>query len=64
MPAMLPLIPYTLDDQILTVQREIEMRERVYPRQVAAGRMTERKADHELQCMRAVLTTLLKLRTA
>ena len=57
------MIPYSLDDQIECVQREIAMRERVYPKWVASGHMTERKADHELQCMRAVLTTLLKLRT-
>jgi len=60
---MPPLFPFSLDDQIQTVQREIEMREQVYPKLVQGGRMTERKADHELQCMRAVLTTLVKLRT-
>ena len=61
---MPPLIPYSLDDQIQCVQREIAMRERVYPKWVSSGRMTERKADHELQCMRAVLATLIKLRAA
>lgn len=34
------------------------MRERVYPRQVGNGRITQRLADRELALMRAVLTVL------
>ena len=60
---MSDLFPVSLNEMIACVVRELVYRERVYPRQVAAGRMTDRKADHELQCMRAVLTTLLKLMT-
>jgi len=48
----------TLRDQIACVEREITMRERVYPRWVAAGKMTPGKADAELAGMRAVLETL------
>lgn len=47
-----------LPDQIAAVRREIAMRERVYPRWVAAGRMTAAKAAQETQAMRDVLATL------
>lgn len=48
----------TLDDQLAAIKREITMRERVYPRLVANGSLTQAKADHELAAMRAVLRTL------
>lgn len=47
-----------LSDQIASVEREIAMRERVYPRFVADGKMPAAKADRELRAMRAVLDTL------
>jgi hypothetical protein len=58
---VIDLLPVTLDEQIAAVRREIAMRERVYPRQVGNGRMTQRLADRELELMRAVLETLTKL---
>lgn len=48
----------SLADQIACVEREIAMRERVYPRWVQSERMTQEKADRELLTMRAVLATL------
>ncbi len=51
----------SLTDQIASVKREIAMRERVYPAWVMRERMTQIQADHELDCMRAVLATLVKL---
>lgn len=48
----------TLQEQIDCVRREIGMRERVYPRWVASGKMTQTKADHEIATMREVLETL------
>ena len=48
----------TLDEQIACVEREIAMRERVYPGWVRAGRMTQQKADREIETMRAVLATV------
>jgi hypothetical protein len=56
------LFPISLDDQITAVKREISMRERVYPRQVGNGRMSQTLADRELALMRAVLDTLDTLR--
>lgn len=47
-----------LAERIACVEREIKMRERVYPRWVAAEKMTQQKADAELAAMRAVLATL------
>jgi hypothetical protein len=47
-----------LPAQIACIKREIALRERVYPRQVAAGRMTDGKAASELATMRAVLALL------
>ncbi len=51
----------TLADQIACVEREIKMRERVYPTRVALGRMTEANARKEIHRMQAVLETLQKL---
>ncbi len=50
-----------IEYQIRCVEREIAMRERVYPRWVEQHRMTQRKADEEIQAMRAVLETLHSL---
>lgn len=51
-------LPVPIEDQIRCVEREIEMRERVYPRWVSEKRLTQAKADRELAAMRAVLRTL------
>lgn len=53
-----------IEHQVACVQREISMRERVYPRWVADHRMTQKKADEELAAMRAVLLTLESLAAA
>jgi hypothetical protein len=44
--------------EIACVKREIKMRERVYPRWVADGRMTQQLADREIELMKAVLRRL------
>jgi hypothetical protein len=48
----------TLVQQIKCVEREIGMRQRVYPRWIEAKRMTQKKADEEIAAMQAVLETL------
>jgi len=50
---------YTLVAQIACVKREIAMCERVYPKWVQSGRMKAETADHEINCMTAVLGTLI-----
>jgi hypothetical protein len=60
---MSELFPPTLDDEIACVRREIGMRERVYSRRVADGKMKPEVADRELETMRAVLATLLSIKS-
>ena len=49
----------TLEDMISCVEREIGMRERVYPRWVDQKKMLQATADQELARMRAVLDLLI-----
>lgn len=51
--------PVTLDDMIRCVERELEFRRRVYPRQVASGKMAQGAADEELRRMEAVYEFLI-----
>lgn len=51
----------SIAEQIASVEREIRMRERVYPRWVEQRRMMAKTAEHEIACMRAVLATLRQL---
>lgn len=44
--------------QIAEVKRELDMRERVYPNQVSAGKMKQGEADMLMDRMRSVLETL------
>lgn len=46
-------------DMVACVRRELAMRGSFYPRQVAAGRMTQAKADRELRHLGAVLQLAL-----
>ncbi len=58
---MTDLFPPSIADQIATVEREIRMREAVYPRRVAGGHMSQEAADREIARMRAALETLKSL---
>lgn len=51
-----PLVP--IDHQMASVERELGYRRRLYPKWVANGKITQKEADHELACMKAVLDTL------
>lgn len=48
----------TIDEQIKAVEREINMRLRVYPKWVENKRMSQEKANKEIAAMQAVLETL------
>jgi hypothetical protein len=48
----------TLGEQIAAVQREIGMRERVYPGLVAKGKMKLDESERQIAAMKAVLETL------
>lgn len=61
MPDLFTEEPVPLLEQMLCVQREIAMRERVFPRMVASGKMKQRMAEREITVMRAVLETLRRM---
>lgn len=48
----------TLDEQIICVEREIRLRERVYPMWIEQGRMKLDRAEREIEVMKAVARTL------
>ena len=50
--------PISIDDQIKSVEREIAMRNAVYPRRVGERKMKQETADLEVARMTAVLATL------
>lgn len=45
-------------EQIACIQRELKLRLFVYPKRVAAGKMTQPQADHELRVMGDILARL------
>jgi len=53
--------PISLRQQIEEVEREIALREKVYPHQIRSGKMRQSIADYHLERMRSVLHTLLWL---
>ena len=53
-----------MDAQIKSVAREIGLRERVYHRWVASGKMRPENATYEIDAMKAVLATLIGLQAA
>lgn len=55
---MFATAPIPIAAQIACVEREIAMRHRVYPRWVAAGKLTQAKADAEIAAMTAVRESL------
>ena len=59
---MKPPRPITLDDEINEVVREIELRERAYPKMIEARRLRQDHADRRSAVMLAVLQRLRRLR--
>lgn len=51
-----------IDEQIAELQREIAMREQVYPGQIRAGKMRQGTADYKMRCIEAALATLQYMR--
>lgn len=47
-----------IDDMIKCAEREVGMRERVYPRWVEAKKMSQTKADSEIATMKAIVEFL------
>ncbi len=46
---------YTAAEKLKAIQRELAMRNRVYPRWVGSGKMTAEKAAHELAIFEAIV---------
>jgi hypothetical protein len=51
----------TLQQQLACATRELALRQRVYPKQVAMGKMAEAQAAYEQKCMYAIVETLTQL---
>lgn len=49
----------SIQEQIKCVEREIAMRQRVYPRLVINGKMTAGEKDKQIATMQAVYNTLI-----
>lgn len=58
------LFPPTIDDEIACVEREIQQRRNVYPRLIAAKKMTREFAEQQIKLMEAVLRRLQDIRNA
>ena len=54
-------MPYTAKEKREAAERELKMRQRVYPRWVADNRMTQAKADHETAVMAEIVEDYRKL---
>jgi hypothetical protein len=51
----------TEHEKLRCVERELEMRRRIYPRWVATNKMTQKKADHEIACFEAIVEDYRKI---
>lgn len=52
---MSDLLPITREDMVDEIERELEQREIVYPKLIAAGRLRRSRAERRVEIMRAVL---------
>lgn len=55
--------PATLSDMLGCARRELAMRRRVYPRQVALGKMKDEEAERETAIMAAIAAHFEELAT-
>lgn len=55
MPDLFAAEPFSRDDKIGCLRREIKMRRQVYPRWVATQKMKQEDADREIAVMEAIL---------
>jgi len=51
----------TLAEQIDEARRELALRRKCYPTWVKSGKLAHEDAYHQLSCMEAIITTLLRL---
>lgn len=53
---MADLFPVTDDDKIAEIQREIDMRRRVYPHLIAEGKLKSEIAERRIEVFAAILS--------
>lgn len=58
---MSDLLPPTLSEMLSEVVREIGLRRTLYPRFIASRKLTQSKADRQIQVMEAVAEKLREL---
>lgn len=51
----------TVAEMIKCAKREVAQRQRVYPRLVERGKMTQKKADYEIKMMSLIEASLTKI---
>lgn len=51
---MTNLLPFTLTDMLNEINREIRLRQRVYPRWIADGKLSQSRADSQIAVMNAI----------
>jgi hypothetical protein len=56
--------PPTIDDEIKEIAREIEVRERLYPRWIEQNRISPYAANRRVQVMKSVLQRLTSMKEA
>lgn len=60
----LDLFPVSIADQIAELERELSLRQRVYPEFVRAKRLSQRNADLQIARLQAAIDTLRSVRDA
>jgi hypothetical protein len=55
------LLPVTVDEVVAEIEREIKMRERVYPSQVRAHNISRDTAERRIELMREAIVILRQL---
>jgi hypothetical protein len=55
------VLDYSLEELIACAERELRMRERVYPLRVREGKMSRQQAESETRKMQAIVFRLKKL---
>ena len=53
---------FTNDEKYKAASREVDQRGRVYKRLVETGKMTQQKADYEIEVMEAIASDYAKLK--
>lgn len=59
---MSDLFPISLDEMIVEIEREIALRQRVYPYRIAQRKLSRARADRQIEIMREVARFLLAQR--